>query len=112
MPRIARNLLQEKKIFHIMVQGINKEKIFKLGSEKRKYIKLIKENLEEYEINLISYCVMTNHVHLLVYSENISSITQYMHNINTNYAIFYNKSHNRVGYVYRDRYKIHDFFRR
>ena len=47
MPRLARNLLEGKKLFHVMVQGINKEKIFFEEREKYEYIKLINKYKEE-----------------------------------------------------------------
>lgn len=105
MPRLKRRLIREKKYLHIMVQGINREKIFKKDSQKKEYIKLLKEYSEKYKISVIAYCVMDNHVHILVNYIDIEDIIKFMQKINTIYAIYYNKNQNRVGYVYRDRYK-------
>ncbi len=105
MPRLKRRLIKEKKYLHIMVQGINREKIFKKDIQKKEYIKLLKEYSEKYKINVIAYCVMDNHVHILVNYIDIEDIIKFMQKINTIYAIYYNKNQNRVGYVYRDRYK-------
>lgn len=105
MPRTARNLFQGEKLFHVMVQGIKKEKIFLNEREKLEYVKLLKKYQTEYQIKLIAYCMMGNHAHILVQVKDIQKLTNYMHKINTSYAIYYNKSHERVGYVYRDRFK-------
>lgn len=105
MPRLARNLLEGKKLFHVMVQGINKEKIFFEEREKYEYIKLMNKYKEEYELNVLAYCMMNNHAHMLIEVKNINKLTLYMHKLNTSYAIYYNKSKSRVGYVYRDRFK-------
>ncbi len=104
MPRIARKNL-ESGFFHIMVQGIKKEEIFYKNEYKQKYIELAKIFLEKQDVKLISYCVMNNHVHMIIYSENIKELTKFMERLNTTYAIHYNKNENRVGYVYRDRFK-------
>lgn len=105
MPRLARNLLEGKNLFHVMVQGINKEKIFYEEREKYEYIKLMNKYKEEYEVNVLAYCMMNNHVHMLVEVKSINKLTLYMHKLNTSYAIYYNKNKSRVGYVYRDRFK-------
>lgn len=105
MPRLARNSLKGKTLFHIMVQGINKEKIFLTEREKLEYIKLLNKYIEENNIEIIAYCVMSNHVHILINTKNIDEITKYMHKVNTSYGIYYNKNRKRVGYVYRDRFK-------
>lgn len=105
MPRLKRNQIKENKFLHIMIQGINREKIFKKDNQKKEYIKLLKEYSEKYKVNIIAYCVMDNHVHILVNYIEIEDIIKFMQKINTIYAIYYNKNQNRVGYVYRDRYK-------
>lgn len=107
MPRIARSNMTGK-FFHIMVQGINKEHIFEKDYYKKEYKKIIKKNLEKSKIKVISYCIMNNHTHILIYSDNISSIIKFMHTINTSYGIYYNKVNDRVGYVFRDRYKTQE----
>lgn len=105
MPRLARNLLEGKKLFHVMVQGINKEKIFFEEREKYEYIKLMNKYKEEYELQILAYCIMDNHTHMLIEVKDINKLTLYMHKLNTSYAIYYNKNKSRVGYVYRDRFK-------
>lgn len=105
MPRLARNELEGKQFIHVMVQGINKETIFLTEREKLEYIKLLNQYKNEYHITIIAYCVMNNHVHVLVHVKDIEDLTKYMHKINTSYGIYFNKNRKRVGYVYRDRFK-------
>lgn len=90
--------------FHIMVQGLNKEYIFDKHYYKEKYINLIKKYKEKYEILLIAYCVMGNHAHLLIYTENTNDLSMFMQNVNSKFAIYYNKYIGRVGYVFRGRF--------
>lgn len=106
MPRIARKNLVASYI-HIITQGINKEKIFRKSEYKKEYIKLIKQNFQTNDkVYLLSYCIMDNHTHLLIYTENYKEVSKIMAKINTSYAIFYNKIEDRIGYVFRDRYYI------
>lgn len=89
------------KIHHIIVQGINKEYIFENEKYKKYYIKQITNN----EVLIIAYCIMDNHAHILICSDEINKISKYMQKINTAFAKFYNEEENRVGYVFKDRYK-------
>ena len=52
--------------YHIMVQGINKEYIFNKDEDKRQYLKFINKVKGEIDIYIISYCIMDNHVHILI----------------------------------------------
>lgn len=104
MPRLARECL-ETSFFHVMVQGINKEYIFKNERYIRKYLKIINEKLND-DIEIIAYCIMNNHAHLLIKAEKIEQLSKYMQKVNTNYAKYYNYMEGeRVGYVFRDRFK-------
>ena len=47
---------------------------------------------------------MSNHAHILVYTEDIREISLFMKKVNTTYAIYYNKNEERVGYVFANRY--------
>ena len=48
---------------------------------------------------------MSNHAHLLLSAENISIAAKYMKLVNVEYARYYNTINQRVGYVFRDRFK-------
>ena len=104
MSRIARKDINASYI-HVITQGINKENIFKEAEYKKEYIKLIEEIFEEYNnLYLLCYCIMDNHAHFLIYTENNQELSKAMARVNTSYGIFYNKREERVGYVFRNRY--------
>ena len=103
MPRLARKYL-ESSFIHIIVQGINKEYIFQKNSFKDAYLNILKKIISETDIKVIAYCVMDNHIHLLIYSENIDHVSKIMQRTNGAYAKFYNKNKKRVGYVFRNRF--------
>lgn len=105
MPRLARKYL-ESPFLHIIIQGIDKSYIFQENSLKNAYKTILKKNIESLNVEVIAYCIMDNHVHLLLYGENTNEITKIMHKTNTAYARLYNKVHERVGYVFRDRYYV------
>lgn len=104
MPRNPRIYLNTE-YFHVIVQGINKSFIFNSPIDIKFYIKNMNELKEKYNVEIIAYCVMNNHIHFLIKSKTIKNLSNYMHSLNTRYGCYYNKKYKRVGYVFRDRYK-------
>lgn len=105
MPRKARKHINAY-FFHVMCQGINKEKIFEKPEFIEKYLECIKRYKDEFFVNVIAYCVMPNHVHLLLHSYDLEKLSGFMHKVNSVYAMMYNNKKERVGYVFRDRFKM------
>lgn len=104
MSRLPRSFINSN-FFHVMIQGINREYIFEDEFFKKVYLKYIFEESVMLNINIISFCVMDNHVHLLLNIKNIEDMSILMKKTNQRYALFYNKMKSRVGYVFRNRYR-------
>lgn len=104
---MARNARRNvcSKFFHVMIQGINKGYIFQNENEIKTYLKYLNEKTKERNLQIIAYCIMNNHAHFLIYTNSILEIAKLMSQVNTKYAIFYNRLHNRCGYVFKNRYK-------
>lgn len=107
MPRKAR-IKNNTKVFHVIIQGINKEYIFDEDVEKETYLRYLKEKIKDKELQMISYCIMSNHAHFLIYTDDVIQISKLMSQVNTKYAIYYNQKHNRCGIVFRNRYKAEE----
>lgn len=104
MPRKARNICNAK-FFHVIVQGINKEYIFKTERYMEKYLEIIHEFAKELNVEIIAYCIMNNHAHFVIYEQNIENLSKLMRKTNTKFAKYYNFTEERVGYVFRDRFR-------
>ena len=104
MPRIARKFISGQ-YFHIMSQGINREYILQYDKEKEKYLELMNQYSIKFEINLIAYCIMSNHIHILIKAKNVNNISDFMRLVNGSYATYYNKKYDRVGFVFRSRFR-------
>ena len=109
MPRFPRSYLKTS-FFHVITQGINKSYIFEKKEDIKYYIRLMYKLNKEHKIKIISYCIMNNHTHMLIETKNICELSKYMQRLNTKYAMFYNKKYNRVGYVFRDRYRAEGIY--
>ncbi len=104
MPRIARKNF-ETSFFHVIVQGVNKEYIFNKNEYIESYLSLLNKYKDEFQVEIIAYCIMNNHAHMLIFTERISELSKFMHKINAIYAQYYNEEEKRVGHVFRDRFK-------
>ena len=104
MPRNPRSSI-DSSFLHIMVQGVNKEYIFSTERYIKEYLFLINKYSKEFEINIIAYCIMNNHAHLLVYTEHLDKLAKFMQKVNLKYSHFYNQKEKRVGVLFRNRYK-------
>ena len=100
--RARRNIISH--FSHIMVQGIEKQYIFKEDVYKEKYFYLIMENLRKFNLDLLAYVIMDNHMHMCLYYENIKDVSKFMHIVNSKFANYCNKKENRVGYLFRNRF--------
>lgn len=95
----------ESEVFHIVVQGINREKIFEGTHFKVAYLDKLNAEKEAYGVKILAYCVMDSHCHLLLHVESIDKMSRYMQKVNTTFAQYYNFKEDRVGFVFRDRFK-------
>lgn len=109
MSRIPRNYIKTS-FFHVITQGINKSYIFERAEDIKYYIKIMYQLTKEQEIKVIGYCIMSNHAHMLIETEEIKELSKYMQRLNTKYGKYYNKKYNRVGYVFRDRYRAQGIY--
>lgn len=109
MPRVARRNSQSK-YHHIIVQGVNKSYIFKTAEFINKYKQIIIDRLNDANITILAYCIMSNHAHFLIFSDSWEEISKFMQRINTAYAQYYHKVNNCIGYVFRNRFYSQDIF--
>ena len=109
MSRKARCYAQTS-FFHVMTQGINKSFIFNNSIDIKYYIKILYQLKKDYCLEIIAYCIMNNHTHMLIKVEKIEELSRFMQRVNTKYGKYYNRKYDRVGYVFRDRYKAEGIY--
>ena len=90
-------------IYHIIVKGINREKIFYQQREKLYFKDIILKHLKKYHVEIYSYCIMSNHAHFIVRAE-IQILSTFMAAILAEYASYYNYKHHRNGHVFQNRF--------
>jgi putative transposase len=100
--RYPRNALPEA-FYHIMSRGNRKQDIFLADRDRIFFLQLLKTAVADYSWKCHSYCLMTNHYHLLI-EATTGGLSDGMHLINSGYSAVFNKQHRKVGHVFQGRY--------
>lgn len=103
MPRSARTK-SESGIYHIMLRGINRQDIFADNEDIQRMIEVIIRYKEICKYEVYAYCIMSNHVHLLL-KETEDTISNAVKRISGSYVFWYNKKYERCGHLFQERYK-------
>jgi len=91
--------------YHIMVRGNQKQTTFVEDADFLKYIDILKHYKKKYNFRLYGYCLMPNHVHLILEVENGPDLGKIMQGLNQTYTIWFNKKYKKVGHLWQGRYK-------
>ena len=103
MPRIARTKT-ETRTYHAMIRGVNKQAIFEDSEDRCVFIKLLDRYRKECRIKLFAYCLMGNHVHIVL-QETSDPIDELFRKQNTAYAMYFNQKYHRCGHLFQDRFR-------
>jgi REP element-mobilizing transposase RayT len=95
MPRKPREK-SKTGIYHIIVRGIGQQDIFHDGDDFQRYLETTKKVSMESGVSVLGYCLMTNHVHLLL-REDYGDISVFMKRLGVSYAYWYNWKYERIG---------------
>lgn len=103
MARIPRER-SETGIYHVMIRGINKQIIFQDNEDKEKFIFKVKEYEDLGKYIIYSYCLMDNHIHILL-KEMEDEISTAIKRISSSYVFWYNNKYDRSGHLFQGRFK-------
>lgn len=103
MPRTAREK-SERKLYHVMLRGINRQQIFENAEDKGKFLNIVRDCKAKSQFKLYAYCLMGNHVHLLLQVEG-EPLEQVIKRIGSKYVYWYNTKYQRIGHLFQDRFK-------
>jgi REP element-mobilizing transposase RayT len=103
MPRQVRNL-GSTGWEHIILRGINRENLFYDEEDFARFLSTVSRFQRECPFEIAASCLMSNHVHLLMHTEN-GAHSQIIRRITVSYASYYNRKYDRVGHVFQDRFR-------
>ncbi len=104
MPRTAR-ILVDQEDYHIVTRGIERRKLFRCPQDFKTFRGIIRKNLVCFKIDILNYCFMSNHMHLLIQVQIASDLAKFMKSILQVYANQFRRKYRSVGYIFQNRYK-------
>lgn len=103
MSREARKQ-SETGLHHVLVQGPRQQAIFNCAEKKAKYLETVQKYYDKGKAILYAYCIMDNSAHLVL-EERSDTVTVFMRRVGVSYVHWYNKTWDREGSLFRERYQ-------
>ncbi len=93
--------------YHIYNRGVEKKDIFHHEKDYLYFLNKVEDYLQDNptKIDVLAYCLMPNHYHLLVQNKTDRSIEKFIRSIATSYAQYVNKKYQRIGHLFQSSYK-------
>jgi len=91
-------------LHHVIIRGINRARIFDDDMDREEFIRRLEVGLNKTGLLCYAWALIPNHVHLLLRT-GVNPLTGLMRSLLTGYAVYFNRRHNRVGYLFQSRYK-------
>lgn len=104
MPRSPRINL-EGYIYHVINRGNNRQAIFLDDEDFLRYLNLIGRYKSKFGFKLYSYCLMANHVHLLIEPSKPDSLSKIMQSLTTAHTKLYHYKYKTSGHLWQGRFK-------
>jgi putative transposase len=103
MARIARVVVPGA-LHHVTQRGNNRQDVFVADSDRSFYLGLLRKRAKQEGLEVLGYCLMTNHVHLLVRPEDAESLASTLGRTHFIYAQRFNIKFSRSGHLWQARF--------
>ena len=103
MPRTARIVVPGLP-HHLTQRGNNRQDVFFVDDDRRVYLKMLGEQCRRYNVSILGYCLMTNHVHLIPVPAREDSLAKAIGRTHWLYAQYVNRLHGRSGHLWQNRF--------
>ena len=89
---------------HVTQRGNARRYILDRDSDRQVYLELLRNTVVLYQVSVIGYCLMSNHVHVVVIPPDADSLAQTFKQTHGRYASYWNATHGSSGHVWQGRY--------
>jgi putative transposase len=103
MPRTARIAVPQVP-HHITQRGNNRQDVFFVDDDRRVYLSILKEQSEKYGLEILGWCLMTNHIHLVARPSTPESLAKAVGRTHFLYTQNINYLHRRSGHLWQNRF--------
>jgi putative transposase len=91
-------------LYHVIARGNQRQSTFLDDADYGAYLRRLALYLERHGVSLHAYCLMPNHVHLLVRT-GTTPLAKFMQGLQQSYTQWFNRVHEKVGHVFQGRYR-------
>ncbi|HNS22939.1 MAG TPA: transposase [Sedimentisphaerales bacterium] len=89
---------------HITQRGNNREDVFLVDDDRRVYLQILQEQAGKYGLEILGYCLMTNHVHVVAIPRAEDSLAKGIGRTHVLYSQYINRFHKRSGHLWQGRF--------
>ena len=89
---------------HITQRGNNRQDVFFTDEDRELYLTLLRQHALQYDFEILGYCLMTNHVHLIGIPAGEDSLSKAVGRTHWKFAQVLNRLHGRSGHLWQDRF--------
>lgn len=93
----------EGALYHVTLRGVERRALFRGDDDRQRMIDKLAEGTERFALDVYAYCLMANHVHLLVGTPR-GNLSRFMGWWLTAYVTYFNRRHERHGHLTQGRY--------
>ncbi len=90
-------------ISHVIIRGVGRQILFEEREDYIFFISVLVRYTKKSDIDIFAYCLMDNHVHLLLYDSKMH-LPQMMKQLEVCYAGYFNRKYDRIGHLFQGRY--------
>ena len=90
-------------VYHVVSRGNNQNHILQKNNDKKYFRSIMKRRAEKFGVKVYAYCIMSNHVHILLKSD-FKILSLFMQEVNSIYAIYHNYKYGKSGHVFQGRF--------
>ena len=102
MPRKSREF-SKTDVYHIIQKGVDNQDIFYDDKDKKEFLNILMEVKIKYKFKIIAYCLMSNHIHLVLKIDKYF-LSKVMKIISMQYVAHFNKKYKRSGHLFQNRF--------
>ncbi len=103
MPRKSREK-SNSGYLHIIMKGIGSQLLFEEKDDYYYFLSRMKKYATESNVLICAYCLMDNHVHMLI-NDSLGNSALFVKRLGVSYSLFFNKKYERSGHLFQNRYK-------
>ena len=89
----------ESGLYHLLIRGINQQRVFEDDEDCGQFVRVLEQVREPSGFTLLAYCLMGNHVHLLV-EEGAEPLGQSVKRLSVRYVMWFNSRYGRTGHLF------------